>query len=453
MSVAWSRRPTNFLSKSWRAAHRLMPPPPPPPSSGLSQLWRLTYSTTSARTWPGTTGSGMPPAATPSSIMCRSSADCRAAAASNSNTSPSLLVSVTVTVDVVCCSSSSGNSRNDDAAPSSCDAIVVNRGDTSQLTGLTCPSKARMLLPERKSHTRARASRPHVAANDPSGWKDPLCVVLDSRSLTICEIVPRDSSAGSFVKVMDKRRNGFSRPVARERATGERPVVPDFTAFENESAGLLNNELGLRLGILVGIVPSPPRPRDPRLGAGEGEPRDIEPRLEELPRALGVEGVLDQRGLGILLLRGGGGGGGGGGGLVVVVGLEEAVELALGLEAHHEGAEAVAALHLALAEEGDGLAEAAEAGAHGGVVGGHGHGVGAALHEELLHGLLLPLPGEAALLRDLVLVAAAAAAEGDGALAVRVGAPAPAAAAVGAEEGGGGGACGGRRGMAAMGEG
>lgn len=83
---------------------------------------------------------------------------------------------------------------------------------------------------------------------------------------------------------------------------------------------------------------------------------------------------------------------------------EQEVEVAIGLEAHHDGAEAVAALHLALAEEGDGLGEAAQAGADGGVVGGNGHGVGAALEEELLDGLVLALLGLAAGLGDLVLV-------------------------------------------------
>lgn len=86
------------------------------------------------------------------------------------------------------------------------------------------------------------------------------------------------------------------------------------------------------------------------------------------------------------------------------MGLEEPVELALGVELEHEGAEAVAALHLALAEEGDGLGEAAEAGADGGVVGGDGEGVGAALEEELLDRLVVALAGQAALLGDLVVV-------------------------------------------------
>lgn len=39
-------------------------------------------------------------------------------------------------------------------------------------TGLTWPSRARILLPDRRSHTRARASSPHDAAKDPSWWKD-----------------------------------------------------------------------------------------------------------------------------------------------------------------------------------------------------------------------------------------------------------------------------------------
>ena len=79
------------------------------------------------------------------------------------------------------------------------------------------------------------------------------------------------------------------------------------------------------------------------------------------------------------------------GGLVVLLRAEEKVDLALGLEADHERAEAVAALHLALSEERDGLAQPAEARAHGGVVGGHGHGVGAPPLEELLHRALVAL--------------------------------------------------------------
>lgn len=38
-------------------------------------------------------------------------------------------------------------------------------------TGLTWPSRARILLPDRRSHTRATASNPHVATKDPSWWK------------------------------------------------------------------------------------------------------------------------------------------------------------------------------------------------------------------------------------------------------------------------------------------
>uniref|UniRef100_A0A0E0DME6 Uncharacterized protein n=1 Tax=Oryza meridionalis TaxID=40149 RepID=A0A0E0DME6_9ORYZ len=71
---------------------------------------------------------------------------------------------------------------------------------------------------------------------------------------------------------------------------------------------------------------------------------------------------------------------------------DEAVEVAVGLEADHEGTEAVLALHLALAEERDGLAEAAEARLHGEVVGRHGHGEGAAALEQLLHRALMVLP-------------------------------------------------------------
>jgi hypothetical protein len=82
--------------------------------------------------------------------------------------------------------------------------------------------------------------------------------------------------------------------------------------------------------------------------------------------------------------------------------MEEEVDLALGLKADHELAEAVATLHLALAEERDGLAEPAEARAHGGVISGHDHGVGAAPLEELLHRALMALPRSAVVVGDLI---------------------------------------------------
>jgi hypothetical protein len=62
---------------------------------------------------------------------------------------------------------------------------------------------------------------------------------------------------------------------------------------------------------------------------------------------------------------------------------------------NHERAEAITALHLALAEERDRLAQPVEAHAHNGVVGGHNHGVGEASLEELLHRALAALPHNA----------------------------------------------------------
>lgn len=41
-----------------------------------------------------------------------------------------------------------------------------------RLTGFTWPSRARILRPVLKSHTRTSASNPHDATNEPSWWKD-----------------------------------------------------------------------------------------------------------------------------------------------------------------------------------------------------------------------------------------------------------------------------------------
>ncbi|EEC71065.1 hypothetical protein OsI_02815 [Oryza sativa Indica Group] len=94
--------------------------------------------------------------------------------------------------------------------------------------------------------------------------------------------------------------------------------------------------------------------------------------------------------------------------LLLLLRSDEAVEVAVGLEADHEGAEAVLALHLALAEERDGLTEAAEARPHGEVVGRHGHGEGAATLEQLLHHALMALPRSTVVIGDLVLSLTAA---------------------------------------------
>jgi hypothetical protein len=134
-------------------------------------------------------------------------------------------------------------------------------------------------------------------------------------------------------------------------------------------------------------------PLDPGLGAGQRELSDVNPRLEQMLRALSEEGVLDLLLLVVVATSGG---------LVILLRAEEEVDLALGLEVNHERAEAVTALHLALAEESDGLAQTAEARAHGGVVGGHGHGVGAAPLEELLHRALVALPRSAVVIGDLI---------------------------------------------------
>jgi hypothetical protein len=139
-------------------------------------------------------------------------------------------------------------------------------------------------------------------------------------------------------------------------------------------------------------------PLYPGLGSGQRVLRDVDARLEKLLRALGEEGVLDL----LLLLFGARGA------LLLLLRAEEAVEVAVGLEADHESAEAVPALHLALAEERDGLAEAAEARPHGGVVGGHGHGEGAAALEQLLHRALVALPRGAVVIGDLVVSLTAA---------------------------------------------
>jgi hypothetical protein len=89
------------------------------------------------------------------------------------------------------------------------------------------------------------------------------------------------------------------------------------------------------------------------------------------------------------------------GGLVILLRAEE-VDLAVGVEVNHERVEAVTALHLALAEERDRLAQPAEARAHNRVVGGHDHGVGEASLEELLHRALAALPHNAVIIGYLI---------------------------------------------------
>jgi hypothetical protein len=154
-----------------------------------------------------------------------------------------------------------------------------------------------------------------------------------------------------------------------------------------------HNEVSLSLWILVWVIVAALGPLDPGLGAGQRELSDVNPRLEQLLRALSEEGVLDL----LLLLVGATGGG-----LVILLRAEEEVDLALGLQVNHERAEAITALHLALAEERDGLAQPAEARAHGGLVDGHGHGVGTAPLEELLHRALVALPRSAVVVGYLI---------------------------------------------------
>ncbi|EES15307.2 hypothetical protein SORBI_3007G193400 [Sorghum bicolor] len=157
---------------------------------------------------------------------------------------------------------------------------------------------------------------------------------------------------------------------------------------EQPIRGLLHDEFGLRLWVLIGILVAALGHLNPGLGTGQRVLCNVDTRLEKLLRALGEEGVLD-----LLVLAGACS-------VVVLLCAEETVDLAIGLEPDHEGSEVVVALHFT-------LAKAAE-------VGPHSHGVGAAPLEELRHRLLVTLPRGAVVVGDLVVGIASAPGGGSG---------------------------------------